>query len=94
MFWLLTFDINMIDYKKYIAVLEIVRTTNSDEVRASEICELFDQKPAQSIGWFWYVKPMTLWDHLKNTPTPVTFPLDLNRATCVCTDKTDCEWYN
>ena len=76
----------MIDYKKYKQVLdEIHKWGRSDDV-ATAICELIDQKPAHSIGWFGYAKPMTLWDHLKNAP-PVTFP-------CKCTDKTDCEWYN
>jgi hypothetical protein len=84
----------MIDYKKYIQVLEILRDMDmrTTEDKASAICELFDQKPAQSIGWFWYVKPMTLWDHLNNAPTP---PIsNFWKVTCGCTDKKDCEWYN
>lgn len=98
----------MVDYKKYIQVVGIldsfIEWTDDPypniESKASAICELFDKKEAQSIGYFGYVKPMTLWDHLQNAPTPIpcitpkTFPLDLNRVTCECTDKTDCEWYN
>lgn len=90
----------MIDYKKYIQVLWIIKNpdTNTPEMKASAICELFDKKEAQSIGWFGYVKPMTLWD-LQNAPTPIPCntppPIsNFGKVTCWCTDKTDCEWYN
>ena len=87
----------MIDYKKYKQVLDEIHKWGSSDDVATAICELFDKKEsqlAQPIGWFGYVKPMTLWDHLKNAPPTVPFPLDLDRVACQCTDKTDCEWYN
>ena len=77
---------SMIDYKKYIQVLDILKwqlkhdltrwftvsdfSGITDEMKASAICELFDTAK-QSTQWIgWYTKPLQLWD-FQNAPTPV-----------------------
>ena len=56
----------MIDYRKYIQVLEILKDvkTNTPEDMAYAICDLFDTKTVAT--------PFTYWTNI---------PLDLNRVT-------------
>lgn len=57
----------MIDYRKYIKVLEILKDvkTSTPENMASAICDLFDTKTVAT--------PFTYWTNI---------PLDINRVTC------------
>jgi hypothetical protein len=56
----------MVDYRKYIKVLEILKndTEYNDEKIASAICELFDEKPQAKIPLSGYAKKRldSIWE--------------------------------
>lgn len=68
----------MVDYRKYIQVLEILKDekTNTHEDIAYAICDLFDPRIVAT--------PSTYWTNTL---------LDLNRVTCGCTDTKNCDGY-